>query len=178
MIPVLVVMGVSGSGKTTVGQLLALRLGVPFEDADDLHPRANIALMAAGHPLTDEDRWPWLKKVGLALRESASSGLVMACSTLKHSYRDAILAVEPGTRFVFLDGSRELLADRVLHRHGHFMPPELLDSQLAALEPLAPDEPGVTIDLTPNQTPRQLAEIAVRRLTRDRVDSDDDGAEE
>jgi gluconokinase len=157
-------MGVSGSGKTTVGELLATRLGVPFADADDLHSRANIALMAAGHPLTDEDRWPWLARVGAALSAAESTGLVMACSTLKRSYRDAILAAEPRTRFVFLDGSRELLVDRLSHRHGHFMPPELLDSQLAALEPLESDEPGITVELEEGQHPATVVDDATSRL--------------
>jgi gluconokinase len=164
--PLLVVMGVSGSGKTTVGELLATRLGVPFADADDLHSRANIALMAAGHPLTDEDRWPWLARVGAALSAAQSTGLVMACSALKRSYRDAILAAEPRARFVFLDGPRDLLVDRLSHRHGHFMPPELLDSQLAALEPLATDEPGVTVQLEADQDPATLVDEATSHLAR------------
>ncbi len=159
-------MGVSGSGKTTVGELLATRLGVPFADADDLHSRANVALMAAGHPLTDEDRRPWLARVGAALSAAESTGLVMACSTLKRAYRDAILAAEPRTRFVFLDGSRELLVDRLSHRHGHFMPPELLDSQLAALEPLESDEPGITIALEEGQNPETVVDDATSRLSR------------
>lgn len=162
--PLLVVMGVSGSGKTTVGELLATRLGVPFADADDLHSRANIALMAAGHPLTDEDRWPWLAKVGAALSAAESTGLVMACSALKRSYRDAILSAEPRARFVSLDGSRDLLVARLSNRHGHFMPPELLDSQLAALEPLATDEPGITVRLEASQDPATLVELASEEL--------------
>ncbi|MHB1171926.1 MAG: gluconokinase [Lacisediminihabitans sp.] len=156
--PLILVMGVSGSGKSTVGQLLADRLGVPFADADELHPAANVAKMAAGHPLTDEDRWPWLAKVGAALSAAERTGLVIACSALKRSYRDAILAEEPQTRFVYLEGSRELLQSRVSNRPGHFMPASLLDSQLAALEPLTADEPGITVSV--DQSPEQAAVAA------------------
>jgi carbohydrate kinase (thermoresistant glucokinase family) len=147
MKPLLVVAGVSGSGKSTVGELLAESLGVPFADADDLHPEANVRKMAAGHPLDDEDRRPWLRRVGEALAEAEGTGLVIACSALKRAYREAILAAEPRTRFVLLDGSRELLEQRMTHRQGHFMPTTLLDSQLATLEPLEPDEPGITIGI-------------------------------
>jgi gluconokinase len=146
--PLIVVMGVSGSGKSTVGALLAEQLGVPFEDADALHPAANVAKMAAGIPLTDVDRWPWLALVGQALHAASRTGLVVACSALKRAYRDAILAEAPAVRFVYLHGSRELLAQRLGHREGHFMPASLLDSQLATLEPLEPDEPGITVDIT------------------------------
>lgn len=151
MKPLLVLMGVSGSGKTTVGIALAAALGVPFRDADDLHPAANVAKMAAGHALTDDDRMPWLALVGAELA-AAPDGLVIACSALKRMYREAILAAAPVTRFVLLEGSRELLESRVQHRHGHFMPASLLDSQLATLEPLAADEPGVTVSLDEHLT--------------------------
>lgn len=148
-------MGVSGSGKTTVGIALAAALGVPFLDADDLHPVANVAKMAAGVALTDDDRMPWLALVGAELA-SAPAGLVIACSALKRLYREAILAAEPAVRFVFLEGSRALLESRVQHRHGHFMPASLLDSQLATLEPLAPHEPGITVALGDHES---VAEI-------------------
>jgi gluconokinase len=150
-----VVMGVSGSGKTTVGELLALRLGVPFADADDLHPASNVAKRAAGHPLKDDDRWPWLAKVGSTLAAAESTGLVMACSALKRSYREAILREEPRTRFVYLEGSRTLLESRLDRRTRHFMQTSLLDSQLSALEPLAADEPGVTVSI--DQSPEEAA---------------------
>jgi gluconokinase len=144
--PLLVVMGVSGSGKSTVGAELASELGVPFIDADSLHPIANVEKMAAGIPLTDEDRWPWLKLVGQQLAHSTATGLVVACSALKRAYRDSIRSEADAARFVFLNASRALLDARVHQRTGHFMPPSLLDSQLATLEPLEPDEPGVTVD--------------------------------
>lgn len=160
--PLVVVIGVSGSGKSTVGELLARRLGVPYADADELHPQANVDKMAAGHPLNDEDRWPWLAKVGAALAEAEGTGLVIACSALKRSYRDAILAKEPRAVFVHLHGSHELLEARMEHRHGHFMPPALLDSQLEALEPLQPDEPGFVIEI--DQAPEQIVDAATAVL--------------
>jgi carbohydrate kinase (thermoresistant glucokinase family) len=154
MKPLLVVAGVSGSGKSTVGELLAESLGVPFADADDLHPAENVRKMAAGHPLDDEDRWPWLHRVGDVLAAAEETGLVVACSALKRAYREAILVAEPRTRFILLDGSRELLEQRMQHRHGHFMPATLLDSQLATLEPLEPDEPGITVGI--DQSPERI----------------------
>lgn len=140
-------MGVSGSGKTTVGTALAAELGVPFLDAGDLHLAGNVAKMAAGQPLTDDDRWPWLALVGAELSKAEGIGLVIACSALKRSYRGAILAAEPRARFVELDGSRGLLVSRMARRSGHFTPVSLLDSQLATLAPLAADEPGATVSL-------------------------------
>jgi gluconokinase len=162
--PLIVVMGVSGSGKTTIGEALAARLGVPFTDADSLHSAANIAKMAAGHPLTDADRWPWLADVGVRMARAEGTGLVMACSALKRAYRNAILAVEPRVRFLDLEGSRRLLESRVEHRRGHFMPTSLLDSQLATLEPLAADEPGFRIDLDSHPTPDSLIDAALKEL--------------
>ncbi|GAA1469285.1 gluconokinase [Microbacterium thalassium] len=146
--PAVVVMGVSASGKSTVAATLAARLGIPWADADDLHPAANVAKMASGTPLDDDDRRPWLAAVGARLAEGAASGgLVMACSALKRTYRDQLRASCPAAVFVHLDGSRALLAARAGARQGHFMPPALLDSQLAALEPLGPDERGVVVDI-------------------------------
>ena len=143
--PLLVVMGVSGAGKSTVGIALASLLHVDFVDADALHPEANVAKMAAGTPLTDADRWPWLDLVGAALADASETGLVVACSALKRSYRDAIRAAAPTTRFVHLTVPRAALTDRVARRADHFMPASLIDSQLETLEPLGPDEPGVTV---------------------------------
>ncbi len=143
----IVVMGVSGCGKTTVGAVVAHELGLPFTDGDSLHPEANIAKMAAGTPLNDEDRAPWLETIGRELAGSAS-GLVVACSALKRSYRDRIRAQAPDAVFLHLDGSREVLAARLEGRSGHFMPAALLDSQLASLEPLEADEHAVVLDIS------------------------------
>ncbi len=140
----IVVMGVSGSGKTTIGDGLARRLGLVFQDADDLHPPENRAKMARGEPLDDADRGPWLDAVAAVL---ADGGVVMACSALKRAYRDRLRRAAPALRLVFLHGDRDLLAERMSHRHGHFMPTSLLDSQLATLEEPAPDEQAVRLDV-------------------------------
>ena len=145
--PLIVTMGVSGSGKSTVGSLLAERLGVPFIDSDDLHPLTNVDKMSAGAPLTDEDRWPWLAAVGEAMAERRDTGVIVACSALRRSYRDAIRNAAGEVRFVHLEGSREVLAERLSQRENHFMPSSLLDSQLRTLEPLDDHEAGVTVDV-------------------------------
>jgi carbohydrate kinase (thermoresistant glucokinase family) len=145
--PRLIVMGVSGCGKTTIGDLVARELGVRFLDGDSLHPVENVAKMAAGTPLTDDDRWPWLAIVGSELAAAGSDGLVLACSALRRSYRDAIRAQAPDTVFLHLHGSRQVLGSRLEGRSGHFMPAALLESQLATLEPLGPDEAGVVADI-------------------------------
>ena len=144
----LVVMGVSGSGKSTVGAALAQRLRVPFVDADTLHPPANIAKMAAGQPLDDDDRYPWLEKVGQWLADHRE-GAVVSCSALKRRYRDQLRAHCPGVEFVHLRGSAELIGRRLAARTDHFMPVALLRSQLDTLEPLGPDEAGMTVDVGP-----------------------------
>ncbi|WP_394154978.1 gluconokinase [Loktanella salsilacus] len=149
--PLIIVMGVSGCGKSHIGAALAQRLGLGFLDGDSLHPAANIAKMAQGIPLDDDDRAPWLDAVGRALGTGAE---VIACSALKRRYRDRIRAAAPGVVFVHLDGARDVLARRVSQRPGHFMPPALLDSQLATLEPLAADETAVVVNL--DQTPEQI----------------------
>ncbi|WP_130345811.1 gluconokinase [Herbihabitans rhizosphaerae] len=140
-------MGVSGSGKTTVGAALAQRLRVPYADADDFHPQANIDKMSAGVPLDDTDRVPWLRAIGDWLAEHAEAGGVVSCSALRRSYRDELRAAAPATRFVHLDGSPEVVRRRVAGRAGHFMPESLVASQFATLEPLGPDERGIVLDL-------------------------------
>ncbi len=141
-----VLMGVSGSGKSATGARLAQRLDVPFVDGDDLHPPANKEKMAAGVPLADEDRWPWLDAVGAAL---ASGPCVVACSALRRAYRDRLRAAWPDLVLVHLDGAPELLAARVGARHHEYMPASLLGSQLATLERLEPDERGFVVDVAP-----------------------------
>lgn len=142
----IVVMGVSGSGKSTVGSALAQRLRLPFVDADALHPPANIAKMAAGEPLDDDDRRPWLDLVGAWLASHPAGG-VASCSALKRAYRDRLRAHCPRVEFLHLSGSPELIGRRLADRTGHFMPAALLRSQFEALELLGPDEAGVTVDV-------------------------------
>ncbi len=147
--PVLLVMGVSGSGKSTVGKALADALNWPFQEGDDLHPPENIAKMKAGVPLTDEDRAPWLAAVARWIDDQALQGEpgVVTCSALKRGYRDALRRDRPHLWLVFLEGSRKVLAERLAQRHDHFMPPSLLDSQLAALEAPGEDEPVIDVDI-------------------------------
>lgn len=157
----LIVMGVMGSGKSTIGSLLAARLGMSFIDGDDLHSESNRSKMAAGIPLTDADRGPWLTSVGNAILDRDSSGVhcVVACSALRRSYRDTLRAAAPGLVFVHLAGSREVLESRLRARTHEFMSQDLLQSQLDALEPLGVDEEHLVADIT--QTPETLiAEIA------------------
>lgn len=146
----IVVMGVSGCGKTSVGEGLAAALGVTFIEGDSLHPPANIEKMSKGVPLTDDDRWPWLDAVGKRMADTLARGesVVVSCSALKKAYRDRLRAAAGGTLFfVFLKGSREILMQRMATRRGHFMPASLLDSQLATLEDPS-GEPGVvTVDI-------------------------------
>jgi gluconokinase len=142
----IVVMGVSGSGKSTVGAALAQRLRVPFRDADDFHPPANIAKMTAGQPLDDDDRYPWLEAIGEWLADHPDGG-VMSCSALKRKYRDQLRRHCADVEFLHLSGTPEVIGKRQASRPGHFMPASLLQSQFATLEPLEPDERGVTIDV-------------------------------
>lgn len=141
-----VVMGVSGSGKSTVGAAIAQRVRVPFADADDFHPPANIAKMTAGEALDDEDRHPWLEAIGGWLAGHEDGG-VMSCSALRRRYRDQLRRHAPDVRFVHLQGDHDVIARRQASRPGHFMPASLLASQFATLEPLAPDEHGLVIDI-------------------------------
>jgi gluconokinase len=145
-----VVMGVSGSGKSTVGAALAQRLRVPFADADDFHPPANIAKMTAGHPLDDDDRYPWLESIGEWLAQHCKTGGVMSCSALKRRYRDQLRRHCADVEILHLSGTAEVIARRQASRPGHFMPASLLASQFATLEPLADDERGVAIDVDQN----------------------------
>ena len=145
--PLVTVMGVTGSGKTTVGAALAQRLQVPFADADDFHPAANVAKMSAGIPLDDDDRLPWLQTISRWLAEHAATGAVVSCSALKRWYRDVLREAAPGQFFVHLAGSPEVVARRVAGRPGHFMPASLVTSQFETLEPLGTEERGITVDL-------------------------------
>jgi len=145
--PLVVAMGVSGSGKSTVGAALAQRLRVPFADADDFHPPANIAKMTAGEALDDTDRQPWLEAIGEWLQAHRESGGVMSCSALKRKYRDQLRQHTADVEFLHLHGTREVIARRQASRPGHFMPASLLDSQFAILEPLEPDERGQLVDV-------------------------------
>ncbi|MER6958258.1 gluconokinase [Streptomyces sp. NPDC000618] len=159
---VVVVMGVAGTGKTTIGPLLAARLGVPYAEGDDFHPQANIAKMSSGTPLDDDDRWPWLDAIGAWADGRAGLGGVVSCSALKRSYRDRLRASAPGVVFVHLAGDRALIEDRMAHRQGHFMPTALLDSQFATLQPLQADEAGVAVDVS--GSPEDIAGRAMTAL--------------
>ena len=161
---VVVVMGVSGSGKTTVAAMLAATMGWRFQEGDDLHPASNIEKMRGGSPLTDEDRWPWLARVAAvvdAWREEGRSGVV-ACSALRRAYRDVLIGRRDGVALIYLRGSRETIARRMAARHEHFMPTALLDSQFATLE-----EPGLDerpIVLGDEGSPHDTVAAAVRAL--------------
>ncbi len=143
----IVVMGVSGVGKTTVAQGMASALGWEFAEGDDLHPEANVAKMAAGQPLTDEDRWPWLRSIGdwMSAEVTAGRSAVVTCSALRRAYRDVLREGRPEVVFCHLTANPSLLGERVGQRTDHYMPASLLPSQLATLEPLQPDEPGVEV---------------------------------
>jgi gluconokinase len=145
----LIVMGVSGSGKTTIASRLAARLGWTFEDGDRFHPASNVAKMAAGHPLTDEDRWPWLQAIADEIDAvcQRSGRIVIACSALKRAYRDLLVHGRSDVRIIFLNGTQALIADRLARRTGHFMPPGLLDSQFKTLELPKADEKPVTVSI-------------------------------
>jgi gluconokinase len=160
----IVVMGVSGSGKSTVGRLLAERLDVPFVEGDELHPPRNVALMAAGTPLTDDDRAGWLQAIAARLQEAHAQGrgLVVACSALKRRYRDVLRSGAPDTVFVLLHGDRKLLAERLQQRKGHYMPASLLQSQLETLEPPQADERAFTFDIAAE--PAQIVAAVLQRL--------------
>ncbi|MGG7100396.1 gluconokinase [Rhodococcus sp. 24CO] len=160
--PVLVVMGVSGSGKSTVGGMIAGAMGWDLQEGDDLHPQANIEKMATGHPLNDDDRWPWLDKIAQWITHHTDAGQpgIVTCSALKRSYRD-ILRGE-NVVFVHLAGSRDQIGQRLTARLDHYMPPSLLDSQISTLEPIDPDEQAIIIDV--GGSPVEIVEDILRRL--------------
>jgi gluconokinase len=160
---IVIVFGVSGAGKTTIGKRLAEELGWQFLEADDFHPRANIDKMRSGHPLADEDRWPWLERLREQITSSVSAkeNAVLACSALKRAYRDR-LRVSDDVKFIFLRGDYALIENQLRHRHGHFMNPDLLRSQFADLEEPRSDEDALTIEL--GRTPQELVEEIKAKL--------------
>jgi carbohydrate kinase (thermoresistant glucokinase family) len=147
--PIVLIMGVSGCGKTTIGTLLGLRTGWPFMDADDLHPASNVSKMKQGIPLTDADRWPWLDEVAAWISRQVQLGEpgVVACSALKRRYRDLLRRADANLRVVYLRGDRAILTARLEHRHGHFFPKRLLDAQLADIEEPTLDEHALVVPI-------------------------------
>ena len=160
----LIVMGVSGSGKSTIASRLAERLGWTFEDGDRFHPPSNVAKMSAGHPLTDEDRWPWLQAISDEIDRvcRASEHAVIACSALKRAYRDLLVHGRADVRIVFLKGTEALITDRLARRKGHFMPAGLLDSQFKTLQPPEPEERAITVSI--DAAVETVVEDIVRQL--------------
>ena len=160
---ILIIFGVSGAGKTTLGKLLARELGWSFIEADDFHPAANIEKMRSGHPLTDKDRWPWLEQLRQQIERSFSAGenAVLACSALKRAYRDR-LRVSDEVKFVFLSGDYALVEKQLRSRHGHFMNADLLQSQVNDLEKPEPHENVLTIEL--GRTPEEIVERIEAKL--------------
>lgn len=161
---VVIVMGVSGSGKTTVAQGIADAMGWPFAEGDDFHSEANVAKMASGQPLTDDDRWPWLHSIGdwIDGHARAGSGAVVTCSALRRVYRDLLREGRPQVRFCHVAAGADLIADRLAHRKGHYMPASLLPTQLATLEALQPDEPGAVVP--GSGTPEEVVRLALAEL--------------
>jgi gluconokinase len=167
----LIVMGVSGSGKSTIGEKLAQRLGWKYEDGDGFHPDSNVAKMSAGQPLTDEDRWPWLQAIADEIDRVCSAGdhVVIACSALKRAYRDVLVHGRSDVRIIYLKGTEELIASRLALRKGHFMPPGLLASQFKTLEPPDASEKPVTVSIdAPVET---IVDDILRQLRLDPADS-------
>lgn len=160
--PRIVVMGVSGSGKTRIGCELARRLGVEYADGDGFHSPENRAKMASGKPLEDADRWPWLDAIGRYLAQRAELGAVVSCSALRRTYRDVLRRAASDIAWVHLDGDPAMILRRLSARQGHFMPASLLASQIATLEPLQPDEHGITVDIGP--TPEAIVDGIISRL--------------
>ena len=168
----LIVMGVSGSGKSTIADRLAERLGWDFEDGDKFHPASNVAKMSAGHPLTDEDRWPWLQAIADEIDRVCKAGqhAVIACSALKRTYRNILVHGRNDVRIVFLDGSQQLIADRLAARKGHFMPPGLLASQFKTLEPPERNENPIIVSI--DASVDAIVGDIIRRLGLPSADSD------
>jgi carbohydrate kinase (thermoresistant glucokinase family) len=161
---VLVIMGVSGCGKTTIAKLLSGELGWDYRDGDEFHPKANVEKMHSGTPLTDEDRWPWLKAIAAWIdgkRQTGKHGIV-TCSALKKSYRDILIGSRTDVALIYLKGDKELIAARLSKRKGHFMPKGLLDSQFQALEEPGPDEHPITVSIEP--TPEEIAATILKAL--------------
>jgi len=160
----IIVMGVSGSGKSTIGALLAEALGWPFADADGFHPAANVAKMAAGQPLTDEDRWPWLDAIAAHIGASRTAGqpVVVACSALRRAYRERLRAGHCDLIFLHLSGAPEVIAARQAARQGHFMPPSLMASQFATLEDPAAEADAVTVSVS--ASPHEVVAAAIDQL--------------
>ena len=157
---ILLVTGVSGSGKSTVGELLARRLGWEYAEADDFHPEANLAKMVAGHPLDDADRRPWLANIGAWMDATSASGrpAVVNCSALKRSYRDRLLTGRPNVHLIYLDADRQTIVARLANRRGHFFPAKLLDSQFADLEPPTDDEHPYRVPMAVDSQAEQIVE--------------------
>ena len=162
--PLVVVMGISGVGKSAIGHELADRFSVDYADGDDFHSEANIAKMSAGTPLTDEDRWPWLADIGGWLHEHDASGGVISCSALNRAYRDVLVHGRSDVRIVFLNGTQELIAGRLAARKGHFMPPGLLTSQFKTLEPPQPTERPITVSI--DAPVEAIVDAIIRQLNR------------
>jgi gluconokinase len=158
----IVVMGVSGAGKTTIATGIAAEMGWDFAEGDSFHPEANVKKMAAGTPLDDDDRWPWLRAIGTWIDERGGRSAVITCSALKRAYRDLLCEGRPSVRFCELDADENVIGPRIEHRQGHYMPASLLPSQFATLEPLQPDEPGVHISVA--GTPEEAVQDALRAL--------------
>jgi gluconokinase len=163
---ILLVTGVSGSGKSTVGELLARRLGWEYAEADDFHPEANLAKMVAGHPLDDADRQPWLANIGAWIDASTAAGrpAVVSCSALKRAYRDTLRSGRPNVRLIYLDADRQTIVARLASRRGHFFPAKLLDSQFADLEPPTYDEHPYRVPMTVDSRAEDIVEHLVERV--------------